>query len=108
MKRTREITIIHYCRRRSRKRQPVTVHCSTCGPEAEMITVAAAAELTGISRSTLYRWIASRRVHAARETNGQLRICHRSLSERMAAGAAKPADELRRKCRRHQLKPQNQ
>lgn len=86
MKRTKEITIIHY-RRRVKKSRAVPVEgCPVCGSSSEMITVTAA-RVSGVSRSTLDAWIASQQVHATRSLNGQLFVCRRSLSERVASGA---------------------
>jgi hypothetical protein len=54
-----------------------------------MITAAAAVRLTGISRSTLDRWIASQQVHAVRSNARQLLICRRSLFARADQGILK-------------------
>lgn len=87
MKRTKEITIIHYRRRRVRKsRTAATECCPVCGSGSEMITVSAAAKLTGVSRSTLYSWISRHQVHATRPDHGQLHVCRRSLLVRVAQG----------------------
>lgn len=87
MKRIREITIIHFRRRRVKKSQvEILAQCPVCGNGSEMITVAAAAKLTGLSLSTLNDWITRAQVHATQQIDGQPRICHRSLSERMALG----------------------
>jgi predicted site-specific integrase-resolvase len=49
-----------------------------------LITVPAALQLIGVSRSMLNRWIADNQVHVARDTGGQFRVCRRSLLERDA------------------------
>lgn len=85
MKRTREITIIRYRRRRVKKSQGATEgDCPVCGSGPDLITVAAAARLTGVSRSTLDGWITSQQVHTTRLNTGQLYICRRSLLARLA------------------------
>ncbi len=91
MKRTSEITITHYRRRRVITRRRVMVEeCFVCGSDAELLTVAEAASLTGLSRSTLYRWMASQQVHTTRSSAGQLRICRRSLLSRLIAVTGYP------------------
>ncbi|HEX9972543.1 MAG TPA: helix-turn-helix domain-containing protein [bacterium] len=84
-KRIKEITIIHYKRRSIKSSQmTMTESCPVCG-SVDLITVATAAQLTGVSRSVLYDWVAKNKVHAARLTNGQLRVCCHSLSEQVAS-----------------------
>ena len=93
MKRTREITIIHYRRRRMKKGQMATEgDCPVCGSESDLITMAAAARLTGVSRSTLYGWVTSHQVHATRSSTGQFHICRHSLLARMAQGVPEPLE----------------
>jgi hypothetical protein len=80
MKRTREITIIHYRRRTVKKRRAAnTGDCPVCGSGVNLITVAMAARLTGVSRSVLTGWIAGHQVHATQSTTGQPLICLNSL-----------------------------
>jgi hypothetical protein len=86
MKRTQEITIIQYRQRRLKVRQEVIVQgCSVCESDSPMITVADAASLTGLSRSTLYKWMGSQQIHTTRSSIGQLLVCRRSLLMRLTA-----------------------
>jgi excisionase family DNA binding protein len=93
-KRIKEITIIHYRQRRKKSRQSMmTENCPFCGG-VELITVTTATELTGISRSVLYDWIAKKKVHSIRLTNGQLRICCDSLHQQITTGDSKISTQL--------------
>jgi hypothetical protein len=84
MERIREITITHYRRRRViTRRRVMDPGCAECGSRSEMMSVAAAASLTGLSRSTLYKWMGSRLVHATRSSAGRLQVCRRSLLSRV-------------------------
>jgi hypothetical protein len=63
MNRTREITIILYRRRRVKKHQADLANgCPLCG--SDLLKVAEATKLAGISRQTLCDWITSDQVHA--------------------------------------------
>jgi len=97
MKRTKEITIIHYRRRRVKKSRAATEGgCPACGNGSDLITVTEAIRLTGISPSTLDAWIAGHQVHATRSSTGQLRICRRSLFERAALQVSRLASQFAR------------
>ncbi|MBI3949527.1 MAG: hypothetical protein HY314_03625 [Acidobacteria bacterium] len=90
MKRTKEITIIHYRRRRVIKsRPPTTDRCPVCGNESDLMTVTLAIRLTGVSRATFDRWMASHQVHGTRSAKGQLCICRHCLSEQVAHSLAR-------------------
>ena len=78
-KKTKEITIVRY-RRTIKRSQTIAIEtCPLCGSQ-ELISMAMAALLTGLSRSTLYEGIASQKVHSIRIANSELRICCQSLS----------------------------
>ncbi len=86
MKRTKEITIVHYRRRRKKRTQPATIReCPVCGSDAELISLAAALQLTGVSRSTLKEWIDAQQVHATQSSARRFFICRRSLLLRLSA-----------------------
>lgn len=105
MKKTREVTIIHYRRRRVKKSRAGAAECCPgCESGSELITMAAAARLTGLSRSTLNGWIASHEVHTTRSVTGQLHICFKSLidslSQWMGGEAVRPGGFHRSETRR--------
>ena len=84
MKRTREITIIHYRRRRvEQHRAGLPDGCPLCG--SDLLEVAAAAKLAGISSRALCDWITGDQVHATPAAGRQLCVCRRSLLVRIAA-----------------------
>jgi hypothetical protein len=84
MKRTREITIILYRRRRVKKHQAgLPDGCPLCG--SDLLEVSAAAKLADMSNQALCDWITSDHVHATPAGGRQLRVCRRSLLERIAA-----------------------
>jgi excisionase family DNA binding protein len=79
-KRIKEITIIRYRRRVTKSQTESSASCPICGSQ-ELITVATAAQLTGLSPSTLYQWIASQKIHYIRSAHNKLLVCCKSLSE---------------------------
>jgi len=82
-KRIKEITIIQYKRRQIKSYPSMMPEaCPICGG-VDFVTIATAAELTGISRSALYDWVSRNKVHAVRLSHGQIRVCCQSLSEQI-------------------------
>jgi len=79
-KRIKEITFIRYRRRVTKRQTGTSEGCPICGSQ-ELITVATAAQLTGLSPSTLYHWIASQKLHYIRSAHNKLLVCCQSLSE---------------------------
>lgn len=49
----------------------------------DLITVASAAQLTGLNLATLYHWIYSQKVHSIRSAHNKLLLCYQSLTEAM-------------------------
>jgi excisionase family DNA binding protein len=44
-----------------------------------MVTIRHAAEVVGVTRRTIYRWIEREKVHSLRIASGQWRVCKESL-----------------------------
>jgi len=79
-KRIKEITFISYQRRVTKSQTAACDSCPICGSKA-LISVTTAAQLTGLSLSTLYNWIASQKVHNIQSAHNKLLLCCQSLSE---------------------------
>jgi hypothetical protein len=73
---THEVLVV-----RQLPRSPIHAWCSGCSAEAEMITPADGALVSGVSARTIYRWVEAGSVHFAETAEGLLLICQQSLAE---------------------------
>lgn len=54
--------------------------CQPCGQETEQIDVTVAAQITKVTKRTIYLWARQGRLHVNRTDSGQLKICQASLA----------------------------
>jgi hypothetical protein len=56
-------------------------HCDRCGREVQMLSVALAAGLAGVSERLVYRLVEAGKAHFVERPNGVILICSESLGE---------------------------
>jgi hypothetical protein len=62
-----------------RRNRPTRALCRECGSEAEMLDIATAAELTGMTDRMLHELMDVQELHLVQSPDGSLRICLESL-----------------------------